>query len=171
MNNGYPSQALIYVYEVPRENSRRAQGIILDATGDFQHEMREVGRCLDDHTFEEQPTTTGLQMFVGWVEVGPGDDPDVTLVGSWSPLTHWEMCCVRFGNSPFARGAKSEPSTEPAPALPEGVRTLDEWHDDVGEVLWWTFPITEAPYVGSPLDTDWPGYHTHWTKFVVPVQP
>lgn len=28
----------------------------------------------------------------------------------------------------------------------------EEWHEDIGTVLWWKFPIEEAPYVGSPLD-------------------
>jgi hypothetical protein len=68
-------------------------------------------------------------------------------------------------------------------------RPLDEWHEDIGPVLWWFFPMTEAPYIGSPLDCGrtveittrfyrgselveelvryqvggWPGYHTHWT--------
>lgn len=62
---------------------------------------------------------------------------------------------------------------------------LDEWNESCGDVMWWTFPVEEAPYVGSPLDTGlvvevsvaivnggkkmtqmvggWPGYHTHWT--------
>ena len=30
------------------------------------------------------------------------------------------------------------------------------WHDDDGEALWWTVPITESPYVGSPLDVKFP---------------
>lgn len=68
-------------------------------------------------------------------------------------------------------------------------RPLAEWHEDMGDVLWWKFPISEAPYVGSPLDLGrdvvvevsvgafhgsesktvtfhiegWPGYHTHFT--------
>jgi hypothetical protein len=42
-------------------------------------------------------------------------------------------------------------------------RPLDEWHEDEGLMLWWRFPIDEPPYVGSPLDDDWPGYHTHWS--------
>jgi len=64
-------------------------------------------------------------------------------------------------------------------------RPLSEYHEEMGPVLWWTFPITEPPYVGSPLDAGtpveitirdsvrnytytqhfggWPGYHTHWT--------
>jgi hypothetical protein len=56
-------------------------------------------------------------------------------------------------------------------------RPLDEWHEDFGEVLWWVFPMTEPPYIGSPLCNDWPGYHTHWTPcppvpaFAEPVEP
>lgn len=72
-------------------------------------------------------------------------------------------------------------------------RPLEEWHEDHGDALWWFFPMTEAPYVGSPLDCGqtvevvtrfvrggeiveelsrysvggWPGYHTHWT----PIPP
>ena len=47
-------------------------------------------------------------------------------------------------------------------------RPIDEWHEDIGDVLWWTFPIEEAPYCGNPIDSEWPGYHTHWTPIVVP---
>ena len=32
------------------------------------------------------------------------------------------------------------------------LRTFDEWFEDHGDVLWWRFPVREAPYVGSPLD-------------------
>ncbi|KQN96899.1 hypothetical protein [Paenibacillus sp. Leaf72] len=56
-----------------------------------------------------------------------------------------------------------EDSTKPRP--------LDEWHDDLGDVLWWFFPIQEPPYCGSPLDADWPDYHTHWTPIIIPSQP
>jgi len=41
------------------------------------------------------------------------------------------------------------------------LRPVDDWHDDVGDVLWW-YP-GEPPYCGSPLDTDWPGYHEYFT--------
>ena len=50
-------------------------------------------------------------------------------------------------------------------------RPLEEWHEDCGDVLWWKFPIEEPPYVGSPLDANWSGYHTHWTPFAVPEPP
>lgn len=64
-------------------------------------------------------------------------------------------------------------------------RPLSEYHEEMGDVLWWKFPLSEAPYCGSPLDLGysvefeirtnyntetvsksfggWPGYHTHWT--------
>lgn len=72
-------------------------------------------------------------------------------------------------------------------------RPLSEWHEDMGDVLWWRFPIVEPPYVGTPLDIGrtievnarsfrvdktmlvniggWPGYHTHWTPISVPSVP
>lgn len=45
---------------------------------------------------------------------------------------------------------------------------LEEWHEDIGTVLWWRFPINEPPYCGTPLDDDWPEYHTHWTRYACP---
>ena len=50
-------------------------------------------------------------------------------------------------------------------------RPIDEWGEDMGDVLWWQFPIVEPPYVGSPLDAEWPGYHTHWTPIPIPKEP
>ena len=75
-------------------------------------------------------------------------------------------------------------------------RPLAEWAEEEGDVLWWKFPVEEAPWVGSPLiagrtveihtwDTGegprlasrttiggWPGYHTHWTPLPpAPVAP
>lgn len=72
-------------------------------------------------------------------------------------------------------------------------RTLSEWSEEDGDVLWWRFPIEEPPYVGTPLDQGqcvevtaraygvnrlmrfdvggWPGYHTHWTPIPMPTLP
>lgn len=50
-------------------------------------------------------------------------------------------------------------------------RALSEWHEDVADVLWWRFPIAEPPYVGQPIDSDWPGYHTHFTLIALPPTP
>lgn len=71
------------------------------------------------------------------------------------------------------------------PPTPDA-RHIDEWHEDMGDVLWWTNPVTEAPYVGSPLCLGigyelsigdhtqivhlggWPGYHEWWTPLPEP---
>lgn len=45
---------------------------------------------------------------------------------------------------------------------------LSEWHEEDGNVLWWKFPVDEPPYVGTPLDNNWPGYHTHFTFLQIP---
>jgi hypothetical protein len=74
-------------------------------------------------------------------------------------------------------------------------RPISEYHEDMGSVLWWKFPVTEPPYVGGPTDLGhtveaemilrrhgepevskvfreqvggWPGYHTHFTPIEVP---
>lgn len=40
----------------------------------------------------------------------------------------------------------------------------DDYHEDIGNVVWWTLPICEPPYVGTELDTDFPDYATHWSR-------
>lgn len=71
-------------------------------------------------------------------------------------------------------------------------RPIEEYTEDMGAVLWWSFPIVEPPYCGSPNDCGhtvemrhyvggdgevktvrtyvggWTGYHTHFTTFEVP---
>jgi hypothetical protein len=49
-------------------------------------------------------------------------------------------------------------------------KPIDEWHEDMGNCLWWSFPIEEPPYSGSPLDNDFPNYVTHFTKIIVPIK-
>ncbi len=57
-------------------------------------------------------------------------------------------------------------------AKQEGVaRPEAEWHEDIGPVLWWRFPIEEAPWVGEPTWEDWiDNYYTHWTPLTLPKQ-
>lgn len=48
----------------------------------------------------------------------------------------------------------------------------DQYHESFGDVLWWRMPVSESPWIGSPLSGDWDfvrGYYTHWTPLVVPV--
>jgi hypothetical protein len=57
---------------------------------------------------------------------------------------------------------------------PEVAIPGEQYHEDDGPVLWWRFPVVEPPYVGTPNDSDWPGYHTHFTLMppypVAPIQ-
>ncbi len=45
-------------------------------------------------------------------------------------------------------------------------RALAEWHEDDGAALWFAWCgrdwAGEPAWAGTPLDSDWPGYHTHW---------
>lgn len=49
-------------------------------------------------------------------------------------------------------------------------RSIEEWGEDYRDCLWWSFPIVEPPYCGTPLDSDFPDYVTHFTRLVVPVE-
>lgn len=100
------------------------------------------------------------------------------------------------GSSNFEGGAAYEAycdEVEKRAVQPDHrARPLSEWHEDMGPMLWWRFPIEEPPYVGTPLDLGrtvllqiigaddpmlrtsfdvggWPGYHTHWTPIPRPV--
>lgn len=46
------------------------------------------------------------------------------------------------------------------------LRPINEWYEELGDCLWWMLPISEPPYVGSPLDDDFPSYVTHFTQLV-----
>lgn len=48
---------------------------------------------------------------------------------------------------------------------------INQYREEYGPVLWWVFPINEPPYVGTPNDSEWPGYHTHWTPIWIPPDP
>jgi hypothetical protein len=46
---------------------------------------------------------------------------------------------------------------------------LSEYHEDFGPVVWWAWNaelsawLGEPSWIGQPDDSDWPGYHTHFT--------
>lgn len=51
------------------------------------------------------------------------------------------------------------------------LRKLEEWHEDIGDVVWWKIPIEEPPYVGSPLDSAWiEDYYTHFYELILPLE-
>lgn len=51
-----------------------------------------------------------------------------------------------------------------------------DWGEDDSNVIWWTFPIAEPPYVGTPIDSDWPFGENYekrgdlrWQRLTVPI--
>lgn len=47
-------------------------------------------------------------------------------------------------------------------------RLAKHWDEDLGDCLWWNFPVEEPPYCGTPLDDDFPKYKTHFTELHIP---
>lgn len=46
-----------------------------------------------------------------------------------------------------------------------------EWRQVDGIVLWWSFPIVDSPYLGTPLDAQFPVSVTHFTRLPQPRTP
>lgn len=72
--------------------------------------------------------------------------------------------------------AASAPVSEPEQAKQSVPAPLSEYHEDTGPVVWWTWQdglwLGEPAWIGTPTDSDWPGYHTHWTYHPeFPLQP
>lgn len=63
-----------------------------------------------------------------------------------------------------AQPAQAVDLEHPQPMI---ARALAEWHEDDGNVLWWAWCgrewAGEPAWAGTPNDSDWPGYHTHFT--------
>lgn len=83
-----------------------------------------------------------------------------------------------FGLDPFSRGEDAG-SSRCSFEIVEDLKKLDEpqkvkarlakhWDEDLGDCLWWDFPVEEPPYCGTPLDDDFPKYKTHFTELHIP---
>ena len=85
-----------------------------------------------------------------------------------------------FGLDPFSRGEDAG-SSRCSFEIVEDLKKLDEpqkvkarlakhWDEDLGDCLWWDFPVEEPPYCGTPLDDDFPKYKTHFTELHIPEE-
>ncbi len=109
----------------------------------------QIMQLMPEQLCKDLATVSRLAAHGAGPDVGPGLFR-VTL--NTGIVEHCRAVLTRWGR----------PAVEPVP--------VSEWHEDIGDALWWRFPIEEPPYVGSPLDTDWPGYHTHFTLLPVPEE-
>lgn len=99
-------------------------------------------------------------------------------------MTDFEEFCDRIGyaNRPEGQGGVQVPDVDTVVSAwkhteqevaelieLKSPRVAEEYHEDLGPVLWWRLPVSEPPRVGSPLDDDWvPDYYTHFTKLPEP---
>ena len=70
-------------------------------------------------------------------------------------------------NSDALKTIKRFPSYEPQDEKVEA-HLAEHWNEDIGNVLWWNFPVEEPPYCGTPLDERFPEYKTHFTTIDMP---
>ncbi|WP_230492728.1 hypothetical protein [Martelella alba] len=84
------------------------------------------------------------------VEYPDGQEP---VVNAGTQLAGGRLVAVNFSD------ALAEPVARP----------LDKWDEEFGPVVWWALDLEyggwlgEPAWIGTPNDSDWPGYHTHWT--------
>ncbi len=70
------------------------------------------------------------------------------------------QCERRIEQYNRAERAEADLAAARAALLP---RPESEWHEDMGDVLWFHFPIQEPPWVGTPLTSTWiEGWYTHF---------
>lgn len=145
-------------------------------------------RRLVDETSEPKPTPSDYERAFNGFDYFEGSPRDNPFAGYTKSLA--EFSVVARDQIPEVLTALDAAEAEVA-RLREA-RPRDEWHEEIGPVLWWCFPVSEPPYVGTPLDIGrtyavemniadqtaagvvtlggWPGYHTHWTPLVVPAR-
>lgn len=92
------------------------------------------------------------------------EEPQVTNEQAWNKIaeTYPETAQnLRITLDHAVYGHEAEPQKVKA-------RLAKHWDEDLGDCLWWDFPVEEPPYCGTPLDVDFPKYKTHFTELYIP---
>ena len=121
----------------------------------------------------------GAQVPVGFQIMRRSAD-DTCFNGRWdNPPSGFHDDREYFASRPGSYRVRDIYTAPPAQGIDLGqprpliARSLAEWHEDDGNVMWWAWCgrdwAGEPAWCGTPNDSDWPGYHTHWTQH--PVQP
>jgi hypothetical protein len=82
------------------------QGPVLYAEGAWSVFLRELGSWDIGDMNMPMPPHGGLMVFEGWHETVTTDPTEVSFVGAWREMTHWELCRARFGMTPFPSGGE-----------------------------------------------------------------
>jgi len=121
----------------------------------------------------------GAQVPVGFQIMRRSAD-DTCFNGRWdNPPAGFHDDREYFSSSPGRFRVRDIYAAPPAQGIDLGqqrpliARSLAEWHENDGNVMWWAWCgrgwAGEPAWCGTPNDSDWPGYHTHWTQH--PSQP
>ena len=116
-------------------------------------------RALLAQPVAEGPTDEEIEEWADTCPEAPLEEMDPEVHG-------WRRCFTAKEFSETIRAALDRwgrPAAAPV-AIPG-----EEYHEDMGPVTWWRLPVDEPPWVGTPNDSDWPGYHTHFTP--APTNP
>lgn len=79
----------------------------------------------------------------------------------------WYVRVMPNASSVYLDGHDEISLTEPQAEKVEA-RLAEHWNEDMGDVLWWNFPVEEPPYCGTPLDEHFPKYKTHFSMIDMP---
>ncbi len=127
--------------------------------------------CHGDHNVERMLHAVHLESAVNWArEVS-------AFGGAFSGAKSLEILLAELADlrsrlaNAERRATEWQRSAEYlADDAPPQLIPLEQWHEDDGDVLWWRVPISEPPYVGSLAEVT-NGWHTHFTRIIVPVFP
>lgn len=80
----------------------------------------------------------------------------------------------QFGKTPMKLYAEARADADRYKTVVDGLHRAqpqNEWNEEIGNVLWWRWPVCEPPFCGCPWDSDWPfedDDEVRWTPIVEP---
>lgn len=141
---------------------------VLEWNGGYASTMFGGGYLITYYAGMQQPAK--LETRGWWDGEGTGYFETVDAARAAAQADYERRILSALGVLPRLRNNLSTLTAEPFAPQEAGtatVRPLEEWHEDFGDVVWWTWQddtwLGEPSYIGTPNDSDWPGYHTHWT--------
>lgn len=101
-----------------------------------------------------------LHYHASGIRNGSGTDAGLTLTPKACANVAGQLDSIAVAFAALLAEGDAKPASVP------DARPLDDWHEDLGDCVWWAWHKGEwrgePAHIGSPLDSDWPGYHTHW---------
>ena len=152
------------------------------------HQIQTAKRYLEHMASQLQARVDELEqtrdMLQHRIEVMTGDKPVTTWTSAWGSDTRLkEHDTIEMPNISGQQSQAYKRGFDDAKARFKELEALfklipaNQWHEDMGDVLWFHVPIQEPPYVGSPRDCNWsdvwPSGETAetWYTHFIPLPP